>query len=272
MKPIKRVLFIVTIILLVAAFGTSAFLVVNYLKGSKDSQNRYEDLANQVSSATTVATVPTTQESTAQDETTAPTAPTEPKPIEEYVALHEQNNDMVGWIQIEGTKIDYPVLQTPNEKDFYLKRDFDKKNSEWGAIYAWEKADINKPSDNITLFGHNMKDGSMFAALYDYDKKETWENNPLIFFNTLNEYHVYKIFAVYRTSANLGEEFYDFYQFVDAENEQQFDEFVAKCKEYASYDTGITPKYGDKLITLSTCEYTHGGGNGRLVVSAVRIA
>lgn len=119
MKPIKRVLFIVTIILLVAAFGTSAFLVVNYLKGSKDSQNRYEDLANQVSSATTVATVPTTQESTAQDETTAPTAPTEPKPIEEYVALYEQNNDMVGWIQIEGTKINYPVLQTPNEKDFY---------------------------------------------------------------------------------------------------------------------------------------------------------
>ena len=136
------------------------------------------------------------------------------------------------------------------------------------AIYAWEAADINKPSDNITLFGHCMKDGSMFAALSAYTNKSAWENNSLITFNTLYEYHTYKIFAVFKVSANVGN--FAYHQFVDAANEEEFNDFVATCKDLAFYDTGITPKYGDKLITLSTCEYTL--DNGRLVVCAVRIS
>ena len=108
----------------------------------------------------------------------------------------------------------------------------------------------------------------MFACLGDYTSKRAWENNSLIFFDTLTEYHTYKIFAVFKTSANLGQGF-RYHMFVDAANEQEFDEFVSTCKQLSFYDTGITPVYGDKLICLSTCEYTL--DNGRLVVAAVRI-
>ena len=186
-----------------------------------------------------------------------------------YQEIYNQNSDTVGWLQIDGTKIDYPVMQTPDEPNFYLYKDFDKNNSTRGSIYAWEAADVNEPSDNITMFGHCMADGSMFAALSAYTSKTAWENNSLIYFNTLYEYHTYKIFAVFKTSANIGEGF-SYHQFVDAANEEEFDEFVATCKDLAFYDTGITPQYGDKLICLSTCEYTL--DNGRLVVCAVRIS
>ena len=108
----------------------------------------------------------------------------------------------------------------------------------------------------------------MFACLNAYTSKTAWDNNSLIFFDTLTEYHIYKIFAVFKTSANIGEGF-SYHQFVDASTEEEFNEFVMMCKELSFYDTGITPKYGDKLICLSTCEYTL--DNGRLVVAAVRI-
>ena len=191
--------------------------------------------------------------------------------LKEYGEIYALNDDLVGWLRIDGTVIDYPVMQTPDKRDYYLKRDFDEKASERGCIYIREECDINEPSDNITIFGHNMLDGSMFAYLHEYAEKEAWDYNSLIMFDTLYEYHVYKIFAVFKTSANLGEGF-SYHKFVDAENEAEFNEFVATCKQLAFYDTGITPVYGDKLICLSTCEYTMGGGNGRLVVVAYRIS
>ncbi len=266
----KKALYILTILVLVAAFGVSAFMVGQYLINSKQESERNEQLAAMMTARpTTEAPKPTETTAGTEETTEATTEATEPQILDEYQALYDLNNDMVGRIWIDGTKLDYPVLQTPNEKDYYLKRNFDRKASEWGAIYAWEKADINKPSDNITIFGHNMKDGSMFAALNDYITKETWEENPWIFFDTLYEYHTYKIFAVFKTTAEEGLGF-PYHRFVDASSEAEFNEFVQTCKNLSFYDTGITPVYGDKLICLSTCEYTDPYGNGRLVVAAVR--
>lgn len=186
-----------------------------------------------------------------------------------YQELHDQNSDMVGWLQIEGTKINYPVMQTTTDNpNYYLYRDFDKNDSVRGSIYAAEICDVFEPSDNITLFGHNMKDGSMFAYLGNYYEKSTWENNSLIFFDTLTESHVYKIFAVFKTSGtdNVG---FAYHLMADAKDEAEFNEFVATCKELSFYETDVTPVYGDKLLCLSTCEYTI--DNGRFVVAAVRI-
>lgn len=268
----KKGLFIIIVVVLLIAFGVSAFKVGSYLLEGKKAANRYNELSEIKANAQTTPTVPTAAPTTGATEpsaTTVPTAPTEPKILAEYEELYNMNSDLVGWIKIEGTKVDYPVLQTPDEPNYYLYRDFDKADSKRGAIYAREVCDINKPSDNITIYGHHMADGSMFAGLNAYVNKSAWENNSLIFFDTLTEYHIYKIFAVFATSANIGEGF-SYHQFVDAETEEEFDEFVATCKQLAYYDTGITPKYGDKLICLSTCEYTH-GDNGRLVVAAYRI-
>ena len=266
----KKVLFTAVVLVLVAAFGVSAFMVGNYLIEGKEQADRYNELSNIAANAqpetTERASVAATQETTG--ETAESTAPTEPGILPGYKEIYEMNDHVVGWIKMEGTKMDYPVMQTPNDPNFYLYRDFDKKDSKRGSIYAREVCDVNEPSDNITIFGHNMADGSMFACLGDYTNKRAWDNNSLIFFDTLTEYHTYKIFAVFKTSANIGQGF-SYHQFVDAENEEQFNEFVSTCKKLSFYDTGITPVYGDKLICLSTCEYTL--DNGRLVVAAVRI-
>ena len=262
----KKTLFTLTVLLLVAAFGVSAFMVVNYFVDGKKQADRMDELAQAVSEAQTETTTEATTEGTT--ETTEPKETTEPGILPGYKDIYEQNNDTVGWIKMEGTKINYPVLQTPDDPNYYLYRDFDKKESKRGSIYAWGEADINKPSDNITLFGRHMADGSMFAGLNEYTSEDAWDKNNLIFFDTLTEYHTYKIFAVFKTSANVGQGF-SYHKFVDAANEQEFNDFVSSCKKLAFYDTGITPVYGDKLICLSTCEYTL--DNGRLVVAAVRI-
>ena len=268
--PKKKILFIVVVVALVAAFGISAFMVGDYLVEGKQQENRYDELSNIAANAQTeTAEAATDATKPAEDAAQETVAPTEAGGIlPGYKEIYEMNDHVVGWIKMEGTKMDYPVMQTPDDPNFYLYRDFDKKNSKRGSIYAREVCDINEPSDNITIFGHNMADGSMFACLSNYTSKYAWDNNSLIFFDTLTEYHTYKIFAVFKTSANIGQGF-SYHQFVDAENEAQFDEFVSTCKKLSFYDTGITPVYGDKLICLSTCEYTL--DNGRLVVAAVRI-
>lgn len=291
----KKGLFVALILVLVAAFAASGLYLAAYFTDSAKQQNADDKRAELVNS--TRNEYSTTEEATGEatvspygvpgsygheDEYYTPDVIDEPENVPTkpelqsgsdflpwYQELHDQNSDMVGWLQIENSKINYPVMQTSMDNaNFYLYKDFDKNDSVRGSIYAAEICDVFEPSDNITLFGHNMKDGSMFAYLGNYYEKSAWENNPLIFFDTLTESHVYKIFAVFKTSGtdNVG---FAYHQMADAKDEAEFNQFVATCKELAFYDTGITPVYGDKLLCLSTCEYTI--DNGRFVVAAVRI-
>lgn len=260
----------VIVVALVVTFAVSAFMVGKYFVNSKKSGNKYDELAEMVDKPQTEAT------KTAETTEAAETDPTETEVqlqhheiLPDYKEVYEKNADMVGWIKIEGTKVNYPVMQTKDHPNYYLKRDFDGNPSDWGSIYIREECDINKPSDNITIYGHNMIDCSMFGDLKNYGNQKFWEGHKEIFFDTLNEYHVYEIFSVFKTSANEGQGF-PYHQMVDAANEQEFNDFVATCKKLSFYDTGITPKYGDKLICLSTCEYSL--DNGRFVVAAKRIA
>lgn len=295
----KKGLFVALILVLIAAFAASGLYLAAYFTDSAKQQNADDKRAELVNStrneysATEEATEEATGEATVspygvpgsyghEDEYYTPDVIDEPENVPTkpelqsgsdflpwYQELHDQNSDMVGWLQIENSKINYPVMQTSMDNaNFYLYKDFDKNDSVRGSIYAAEICDVFEPSDNITLFGHNMKDGSMFAYLGNYYEKSAWENNPLIFFDTLTESHVYKIFAVFKTSGtdNVG---FAYHQMADAKDEAEFNQFVATCKELAFYDTGITPVYGDKLLCLSTCEYTI--DNGRFVVAAVRI-
>lgn len=193
---------------------------------------------------------------------------TEPSIILNYQALYEMNNDMVGFIEIPGTSIKYPVVQSKYQANFYLRKNFYKVGASCGTIYVREACDVNKPSDNITIYGHKMRNGTMFADLHLYKDKDFWEDNRLIYFDTLYEYHYYEIFAVFQTEANQPDSF-NYHMFDDAKNAAEFDEFVETCKELSYYDTGITPEYGDKLITLSTCDKSI--EEGRLVVVARRI-
>ena len=266
----KKLVYTLTIALLVLVFGVSAFFVGNYILESREQAKKFDALAQLKEEAKENATEPQVTEETGPDATYSDADIRDANNmLAEYGELYALNSDVVGWIRIDGTKLDYPVMQTPDNPNYYLYRDFDGKDSSRGCIYAREECDINEPSDNITMYGHNMRDGSMFAAANAYVHKATWEENPLIFFDTLYEYHTYKIFAVFKTSANIGEGF-TYHNMIDAQDKEDFDQFIAKCKDLSFYDTGITPQYGDKIICLSTCEYTL--DNGRLVVAAVRIS
>ena len=221
--------------------------------------------------------VPTTGEGDSEDftEPEGDTSSTDEPPadlpegiIRKCAAVYALNNDTVGWIEIPGTSIDYPVVQSPYQANFYLRRNIYKEKATCGTIYVREKCDVWGPSDNVTIYGHNMRNGTMFADLHKYEKKEFWENSPLVFFDTLYELHTYEIFAVFISSADLSKGF-SYHTFDDAENAAEFDEFVKTCKDLSLYDTGITPQYGEKLITLSTCDKSI--DNGRLVVVARRI-
>ncbi len=270
----RKVIVTVLTVILMAVFCVSAYQVGSYFVDSKKQKDLYNDLSSVVQDAQQQAqsTTPPAKETEPDEATgatgTESTEETEPVMLPGYAELYEMNNDLVGWIRIEGTEIDYPVMQTPSSPNFYLKRNFNKEDSARGCIYIREECDVYAPSDNVTIYGHNMKDGSMFAFLHQYADKEVWEENKIILFDTLYEKHTYEIFSVFLTTTSIGEGF-AYHQMVDAQTEEDFDEFIANCKSRALYDTGITPEYGDKIICLSTCEYTQ--INGRLVVAARRV-
>lgn len=270
---IGKILYILAVIVLLAVFCVSAFYVGSYILDSNAQREEYDELAGIVESIQNANRNPATENtqpsSGGSTEPAELTEPTEPSILPEYLPLYESNTDMVGWIKIDGTVVNYPVMQTPDRENFYLERNFSKAYSSHGCIYARETCDVNAPSDNVTLYGHHMRDGSMFAVLDDYKNQSFYEEHDTIIFDTLTEHHTYKIFAVFKTSATVGRGF-AYHQFENAGTEAEFNAFVDQCKALSFYDTGITPVYGDKLICLSTCEYTL--ENGRFVVVAYRIS
>ena len=241
----------------------------------QDYQDQRESAAvfDSVAELIQVETLPTTapeMETTGSDNATEPTetVPVEVSAYEKYAAVYEQNNDFVGWLCIEDTNINYPVMQTPEEPNYYLKRAFDRSYSDYGVPYVQENCALGI-SDNIVIYGHNMSNGSMFADLCRYEKKSFWQEHPIIHFDTLSGYGEYEIVTVFKTVA-YSQEGFKYYHFVGAENEADFDTFLTQCRELELYDTGVDAEYGDKLITLSTCEYSR--KNGRMVIVAKLIA
>ena len=288
-KKIPPFLFYSLLFVLIGIFAFSAWYLADYFINSRQEANEYDDLAALVQNAQ--ATLPTgigeepvftvpgqDHEPTDPIDGTLPADQPLPEQKEdvlnedgilmEYAPLYAMNSDMAGWIRIENTKINYPVMHTPDRPDYYLKRNFQKEDSAWGALYAREECDLNTPSDNVTIYGHTMRDGSMLAALHSYRDQDYWRSHRYIQFDTLTEHHTYEIFAVFVTTASVGKGF-DYHDFINARDEMEFDTFIAKCLSLSLYGTDIVPKYGDKIICLSTCEYTM--ENGRLVVAAVRI-
>ena len=183
------------------------------------------------------------------------------------LALHEENQDCIGWIQIEGTMIDYPVMYHPSEENYYLHRDFYGEYSANGCLFLSELCEP-KISDNLIIYGHHMNSGKMFAALDQYKDSAFYLEHPLISYNTLQGSETYQIFAVFCTPVYTGNDF-PYYTFTEAENAADYQKYISAVKERALYDTGISAVFGDKLLTLSTCEYSQ--KNGRVVVMAKKI-
>lgn len=184
---------------------------------------------------------------------------------EKYSALYDQNNDFVGWVSIDGTNINYPVMQSIDNPDYYLKHSFEKSYSDYGVPYVDEACAMGL-STNTVIYGHHMKNGTMFSSLVKYADKSYFEEHPVVTFDTLYGFGQYQVIAVFAFDTN--NETFRYNEYVDM-NEEQFNEFIAECMARRAYDTGCTAEYGDKLLTLSTCEYTH--TNGRFVVVAKKV-
>lgn len=185
-----------------------------------------------------------------------------------YSELYKQNSDMVGWIRIENTEINYPVMQTADGNEFYLKKGFEKDFQSGGLPFADFQCNVTKPSDNVIIYGHNMRNGSMFASLLDYNDKEFLNTHRTIEFDTLYEHGRYEILYVIRTKVGSKNEF-KYHEFIDAGNQEDFEEFITKAKELSLTGGDESVAYGDKLLTLSTCSYNV--SNERFVVIAKRI-
>ena len=205
------------------------------------------------------------------------TAPAEPAPEEEpaesnaakFAALKARNAEFIGWISIDGTSLDYPVMYSPTREDFYLKHDFEGNYSDYGVPYLDEncKMDAGDQSDNLVIYGHNMKTGTIFGCLTEYKKESWYAHHPVITFDTLYGDAEYEVFAAFAIDVETDQSFL-YNEYLDV-SQTKFDEYVAEVRRRSDVKTDIVPRYGDQLLTLSTCEYST--ANGRYVVVARRV-
>jgi SrtB family sortase len=181
-----------------------------------------------------------------------------------------KNGDIFGYIRIPNSKIDYPMVHCANN-EFYLTHAFDGHPSAVGAIFVDFRNNRNiENNQNVIIYGHNMQSGKMFGSLNKYSNKEYYEEHPKFEFDTIYEKGAYEIVYVFRSKIyNEDVVVFKYYQFLDAQSEQEFNSNMAEMAKISLYDTGITPEYGDELLTLSTCDYQE--NNGRFVIVARKI-
>ena len=170
--------------------------------------------------------------------------------------LQEENSDIVGWLEIEGTSINYPVLQGI-DNDYYMTHNYKKQKSKNGSIFLTKDYDWSIPSSNLLIYGHNLNNGTMFQELLKYAKEEFYKEHPTIRFTTNKEDAEYEIISVFKSRVYYKSEknVFRYYFFVNAKSEAEYNEFVQNAKKASIYNIDATAQYGDQLITLSTCSY-----------------
>lgn len=189
--------------------------------------------------------------------------------LEEYQTLYNKNKKMVGWIKIEDTEIDYPVMQTVNN-EYYMDHNFNQEYDRNGSLFLDKDCDIVHRNTNLIIYGHHMKSGKMFGGLNKYSSQEYCKEHPNIQFDTIYERGTYEVMYVFRSRIyNEDEVVFKYYQFLEAASAQEFNSNMQEMAALSLYDTGVTASYGDQLLTLSTCDYSE--EDGRFVVVAKRV-
>lgn len=207
----------------------------------------------------------------------------EPSILPEYQALYEKNHDMIGWLKIEDTNIDYPVMQTMDDEVYYINRDFDKNENSNGCLIMDTDSVVGVgdrehdyqggtvPSSNLIIHGHTMKSGEMFGNLMQYAEEAYGAEHSLICFDSLYEHRQYELIAVFYSQVYyVDQDVFKYYNFFQADTQEEFDDWYHNIKQLSLYDTGVTAEFGDEFITLSCCAYHVEGG--RFVVVGKRIS
>lgn len=188
--------------------------------------------------------------------------------LPQYADLYQQNGDLAGWLQVEGTRIDYPVLYRPEEPDYYLHRDFYGNYADSGCLFIG--GGFAEHGLNTIIYGHHMGDGSMFAGLLSYKEQEFADQHPFLSFDTCYEEGIYQVLAAFYNDMDAPEEKqFAYYEYLDLSTEHTFWEYVNRAVSASVIHTDASVIFGEELITLSTCSYHC--KNGRFVVVAKKI-
>ena len=247
----KKKICIILIVVFVALFSTSAYFIFDHYRQEAQQAELYDSLADMVDCAADT-----------EEEPAEPVLYTEEKTVlPELAELYQQNSDLAGWIRIEDTNINYPVMHTPDNPDFYLKHGFDKEYSDYGCPYVQENCDVQLPSDNVILYGHHMKNGSMFSGLTEYKKQEFYDSHSVALLLTPDKNYEIEFFAGY--VASVQDKAWE----LDFPSDPDFTEWLDKTKERSCFTSGITPAVTDRILTLSTCSYEF--NNARFVLLGV---
>ena len=179
-----------------------------------------------------------------------------------FEELKSKNFDTVAWLKVENTNIEFPVVKA-NDNSYYLTHNFNKEGNSAGWIFADYKNKFNGKDKNIVIYGHNMRDNSMFGSLKNVIKEEWYnnENNKYIILATENEYSIYEVFSVYQIEKE------DYYIKTDFNSDKEFEEFLQKVKERSIKDFNIDISKENSILTLSTCANNN---KYRVVLHAVK--
>lgn len=184
--------------------------------------------------------------------------------------LRKENSDIIGWLEIEGTNINYPVLQA-EDNDYYLNHNYKNEKISSGSIFLDKDYNFTKPSENLLIYGHRNKKGLMFEDLIKYKEEKFYKEHSTIRFTTTKEDSTFEIISAFNSKVYYQNEtdVFKYYKFVNANNITDYYNYVENCKKMSIYDIEKTAQYGEQLLTLSTCDYIQ--ENGRFVVVAKKI-
>lgn len=258
--------FVFSILLCVFAvtFVVSSVMVIRYYLQSEQEEEAFAELATVVLEQPKPVNLEKSSETAEEHSNNEVEMPQ----YTEYLALYEQNQDFAGWLRIENAQIDYPVMLTQDDPEYYLRRAFDQSSSQSGTPFIGAGATAD--SDMFIIYGHNMKNDTMFGALDEYSAKTFWEENHFFDFATITEYRKYEVFAAVKTHVLLqNESGYRYYDQAGNLSESEFETLVQWLIENSLYDTEVIPEYGEQIVILSTCSYHQ--TNGRFLVAARRI-
>jgi len=245
------------ILILVCAivFVVSAYQLISYYAADHQAESDFDALRPPVA---------------AQTDTKDPVDPTSFEArLPYYENLKSENPDFTAWLTVPETNIDYPVMQTPKNQDYYIDKNFQKKYSASGSLFLSSLSDTAAPSDVVTVYGHHMKTGAMFGKLEDMTKAENFMKLSTVILDTMDGRSVYRVYGLFRTQVytDSPEEFH-YWDTANFPDQAAFDAYMAQVKAKLEIkNDAAAPAFGDKIILLSTCEYTH--ENGRLVLVGV---
>lgn len=248
-----------------AVFIVSGAMLVYNLATAKKESSAFKDLEKIAGSSRVVFTSSAVNES---DEP-AESLPVETARAEQYTELYEMNEDFFGWLTVEGTDINYPVMHTPDNPEKYLHTAFDGSSSKSGVPFI--DGDYREGDGIMTVYGHNMKNGSIFASLLRYNDPSFCALHPEIILGTRYENREYRIFAAFYTEiypkSRTG--VFRYYDLDGTDTEEGFEKYISSCARLSIYGGEELPEFGDEVILLSTCAYN--SENGRFVVLGKRV-